>query len=91
MIKVEVAYAKADQQRIIAVEVLPNATIEDAIMASNILNQFPEINLDDVKVGVFSKLASLQSRLREGDRVEIYRPLQIDPKQARLLRLAKER
>ena len=90
MIEVEVAYAQPDSQKIITVKVLPNATIEDAIEASEIASIFPEIDLSKVKVGVFSKPASLETRLSPGDRVEIYRPLIIDPKEARRLRARKK-
>ncbi|MEM9243701.1 MAG: RnfH family protein [Pseudomonadota bacterium] len=87
MISVEIAYARPDRQFLQTVDVLPNATIEDAIRTSNILNQFPEIHLDNISVGIFSKKATLNTRLSDGDRVEIYRPLLIDPKQARRQRV----
>jgi len=57
-----------------------------AVKRSGLLEQFPEIQFPDVQVGVFSKKTSLDGPLHEGDRVEVYRPLTIDPKQARLLR-----
>ena len=83
MIHVEVAYATPTTQKIILVKVLPNATIEDAILQSNILKEFPEINFENISVGVFSKKATLHTRLQDNDRVEIYRPLTIDPMTAR--------
>ena len=86
MIDVEVAYLSKDEEYLLKVNVLPNSTIEDAIIASGILIQCPEIDLEKNKVGVFSKIATLQKRLQPGDRVEIYRPLLIDPMQARILR-----
>lgn len=87
MIHVEVAYATPAKQALVTVKVLPNATIEEAILASGLLDQFPEIDLSTAKVGVFSRLATLQTRLLAGDRVEIYRPLQVDPKLARKQRV----
>ena len=91
MIEVEVAYAKPAQQIILTVKVLPNSTIEDAIIASGILQQFPEIDLAVAKVGIFGKEATLNSRLSAKDRVEIYRPLIIDPKEARRLRAKRKK
>ena len=89
MISVEVAYATPDKQVILNVNVLPNSTIEDAILASDILTQFPEIDLQKNAVGIFGKRAKLTTRLRNKDRVEIYRPLLIDPMEARRLRAKK--
>lgn len=87
---VEVAYAKPDQQVIFQVDCPVGTHVEQAIKLSGVLTQFPEIDLSHAKVGIFSKKASLDTTLRQGDRVEIYRPLQIDPKQARLLRAQKK-
>ncbi|TAK76445.1 MAG: RnfH family protein [Gammaproteobacteria bacterium] len=81
--KVEVAYAGRDRQEILAVEVKEGSTIETAIQQSGILALFPEIDLAKQKVGVFSKQKDLTDIVREGDRIEIYRPLIIDPKEAR--------
>lgn len=89
MIAVEVAYATPKKQLIVNVNVLPNSTVEDAILASNILAQFPEIDLQKNAVGIFSKRVKLTTRLKHKDRVEIYRPLVIDPMEARRLRAKK--
>jgi uncharacterized protein len=83
LMKVEVAYATPESQVLIAVDIEPNATIQNAIDVSGILARFPEIDLTRQAVGVFSQRASLQTQLREGDRVEIYRPLLVDPKERR--------
>lgn len=83
LIKVEVAYAKPEQQVIVSVEVADGATAEQAIRASGILKRFPEIDLEQSKIGVFSKACKLDHPLAVGDRVEIYRPLLIDPKEHR--------
>lgn len=83
MIHVEVAYAKPDKQLAISVEIERGATIKDVILHSGILTMFPEIDLTKQKVGVFSKPRQLSDLVNDGERVEIYRPLIIDPKEAR--------
>lgn len=75
MMKVSVVYALPDEQVWLSVDVDHTATVLSAIQVSNILNMFPSIDLDKQKVGIFSKVAKLDSELKEGDRVEIYRPL----------------
>ena len=82
-IKVEVTYASKTKLRIIPLEVAVESSIETAIRCSGILTEFPEIDLTKQKVGVFSQLRHLTDRVQEGDRIEIYRPLVIDPKEAR--------
>lgn len=87
-IKIEVAYARADQQVIKKIEVETGTTAEAAIRQSGILEQFPEIDLGTTKIGLFSKATKLDTVLREMDRVEIYRPLIADPKEVRKQRAA---
>jgi putative ubiquitin-RnfH superfamily antitoxin RatB of RatAB toxin-antitoxin module len=87
-IKVEVAYARPDEQVIIPVQVAAGSTLQQAVEQSGILERFPEIDSDHLKVGVFGKLKKLSDSLREGDRVEIYRPLIADPKEVRKQRAA---
>lgn len=87
---VEVAYALPEKQMIIPIEVDESCTIEQAITLSNIKKHFPEINLENNKVGIFGKAAKLGDLLRERDRVEIYRPLIADPKESRRARAAKK-
>ena len=82
-IDIEVAYALPDEQVIIPLAVNNNATVEDAIRQSGILETYPEISLEVNKVGVFGKLSKLDTRLKTGDRVEIYRSLIADPKEVR--------
>lgn len=83
MIQVEVAYARPDIQRIISLEVEEGSTVETAILRSGILEAFPEIDLTRLSVGIFSKPRLLSDQVFQGDRVEIYRPLMMDPKEAR--------
>lgn len=85
-IRVEVAYARPDTQRILGVEVEAGCTIETAIRNSGILDLFPEIDLATQAVGIFSKARRLSDLVNAGDRIEIYRPLVIDPKEARRAR-----
>ncbi len=82
-IKVEVAYAKPDMQVILSVEVPAGATAQTAVEASGILAEFPEIDLQKSRLGVFGKAIKVDQPLREKDRVEIYRPLIADPKEVR--------
>ncbi len=81
--RIEVAYAKPSEQIILCLDLPEGGTAEMAILQSGILQRFPEINLECNKIGVFSKLCKLDCVLRSGDRVEIYRPLLADPKDAR--------
>jgi hypothetical protein len=90
-IEVEVAYARPDEQVILALQVPDGSTIEDAIRRSGVLERFPEIDLATNKVGVFGKVGKLDQPLVAGDRVEIYRPLIADPKEARKQRAAEGR
>jgi putative ubiquitin-RnfH superfamily antitoxin RatB of RatAB toxin-antitoxin module len=87
-IPVEVAYALPEKQLILALDVAPDATLEEVIRASGILDRFPEIDLGKNKFGVFGKLGKLSDTLHAGDRVEIYRPLIADPKEVRKKRAA---
>ncbi len=89
-IKIEVAYALVDKQVILTEKVSPETTIEEAIHLSGVLEQFPEIDLSNNKVGVFGKLKKLDSTLLENDRIEIYRALIADPKESRRKRAAKK-
>jgi len=82
-LKVEVIYALPAQQPLLQVRLAEGATVEDAIRASGVLDEFPEIDLAKNKVGIFSKLVKLDEKVRDKDRVEIYRPLIADPKEVR--------
>jgi putative ubiquitin-RnfH superfamily antitoxin RatB of RatAB toxin-antitoxin module len=89
LIKVEVAYALPEDQQIFSLNVDRGTTIEQAIHLSGILEHYADIDLGNInKVGIFGKLAKLDKVLQEGDRVEIYRPLQADPKEVRRKRAA---
>lgn len=83
LINVEVAYATPERQVIIAVTLPAGGTAEQAIQASGILRQFAEIDLSRQKIGIFASVCRLDQMLADGDRVEIYRPLQQNPMDAR--------
>jgi putative ubiquitin-RnfH superfamily antitoxin RatB of RatAB toxin-antitoxin module len=87
-ITVEIVYARPDEQSLEQLRVPVTATVEDVIRQSGFLERFPEIDLSGNKVGIFGKLTRLDAGLNEGDRVEIYRPLIADPKEARKKRAA---
>jgi uncharacterized protein len=86
--KVEVAYARPDTQAIITLDLPERSTAEQAIRQSGVMARFPEIDLEKNRIGIFSRPCPLDQALREGDRVEIYRPLIADPKEARRNRAA---
>ena len=87
-INVEVAYAMPEKQIIRAVNVDAGTTIGAAIVQSGIMMDFPDLELEEAKVGIFGKAASMTTVLSNGDRVEIYRPLIADPKEVRRKRAA---
>lgn len=90
-IRVEVAYARPEEQVILPLQVPSGTTVEQAIQRSGILERFPEIDLARQKVGVFSQIVGLDQPLRANDRVEIYRPLLVDPKEMRRKRARAQR
>jgi putative ubiquitin-RnfH superfamily antitoxin RatB of RatAB toxin-antitoxin module len=87
---VEVAYATPGLQLIMKVQIPPGTTVEQAIDASGIRGQFPQIEAQPV-VGIFSRKVPLDHPLSAGDRVEIYRPLTADPKEARRQKAAQDK
>ena len=89
MINVEVAYALHDKQAILPLQVVEGTTALEAAQQSGITGKFEEIDLDNAKLGIFAKVVAPTQVLREGDRVEIYRPLIADPKEVRKARAAK--
>ncbi|MBU6420659.1 MAG: RnfH family protein [Gammaproteobacteria bacterium] len=91
ILHVEVVYARSDVQQLAAIELGVGATAHDALRLSGLLQQFPEIELTTCKLGIFGRTIGLQHVLRDGDRVEIYRELPTDPKQARRERAWRQR
>lgn len=89
LITVEIAYAKCLEQVLLSIQVSPETNLKQALEQSTVLERFPEINLDkENKVGIFGKVVALNQTLRNGDRIEIYRPLIADPKEVRKQRAA---
>ena len=86
-IEVEVVYALSERQTLIKVQVPEGTTVEQAIYHSGIMNQFHEIDLNENRLGIFSRFVDRKTVLQQRDRIEIYRPLLIDPKEARRLRI----
>ncbi|HHV7521693.1 TPA: RnfH family protein [Burkholderia orbicola] len=91
MLSIEVCYALPDRQTLIPLSLPEGATVRSAIDASGVLALYPEIDLAHAKTGVYGKLAPLDAPLVDHDRVEIYRPLIVDPKLARQRRVDKSR
>ena len=90
-IGIEVVYAANRSQTILRLRVPQGTTIGEAIKLSGILEQFPEIDLKINRVGIFGKIARTGSLLHDRDRVEIYRTLIVDPKEARRRRARLEK
>lgn len=82
-VHIEVAYAKPGEQVVLALTVAAGTTAREAVELSGILERFPEISLADNDLGIFGSVVSPDRVLKRGDRVEIYRPLQVDPREAR--------
>lgn len=98
MIPVEVVYGLPHVQRLLALMVPAGTTALEAVRLSAIAQEFPEIVPETASLGIFSRLldgrsmpAPMEYIVQPNDRIEIYRPLLIDPKQARLRRAAKRR
>ena len=87
--QVEIVYALPHIQILEKLYVSAGCTVEQAIKCSGILDQFPEIDLTKNKLGIFGKFSQPETHLQPNDRIEIYRPLIIDPKEARRIRAKK--
>ncbi|NTV96326.1 MAG: RnfH family protein [Thiobacillus sp.] len=88
--QVSVAYSEPAQQIWLRIEVPEDSTVEQAIIKSGILRQFPHLDLTEQKVGIFGKLARLDAALQAGDRIEIYRNITADPKTTPRRRMAED-
>jgi putative ubiquitin-RnfH superfamily antitoxin RatB of RatAB toxin-antitoxin module len=88
VIRIEVAYAEPDRQFLRAFELQFGATVADAIKASGIEIEF-SIDVSTLSAGIWSKPVLPETQLDDGDRVELYRPLRIDPMDARRKRAKK--
>lgn len=90
LLTVEVVYASPHRQARYALRVGQGTTVAEAIRTSGVLEAFPEIDLARNRVGIYGVLTRPGQLLRDGDRVEIYRPLSADPKEARRTRAARK-
>ncbi len=89
LINVEVAYATPEKQSLIELTVPVGSTVEQAILASGVLDIHPEIELKKAKVGVWNRVVKPTVEVKNGDRIEVYRPLIADPKEVRKRRAEK--
>ena len=90
-LKVEVVYASRQAQEVIALEMQAGATARDALDASGIAECLKGIDIGRAPLGIFGQRVKPQTPLKEGDRVEIYRPLRADPKEVRRSKAAARR
>lgn len=88
-ISIEVVYGTPDKQVLLEVKIEHGLNVEQAILASGIFQHFPEIDLKLLKVGIWNRTCKLDTELKDGDRIEIYRPLIADPKEVRRRRADK--
>lgn len=88
--RIEVVYATPSRQELIEISVDAPVTVAAAIQQSGIRQRFPDTNLEALDVGIWGRVVSRETLVNDGDRVEIYRPLQRDPREARRLRAAQE-
>ena len=87
---IEVVLAMPEKQELVALDLAVGATVADAIEQSGIVALFEDFKLDTSKVGIFGQKVAQTQELRDGDRVEIYRPLLVDPKEIRRQRALKQ-
>ena len=80
---IQLCYALPEQAVVIDLDIEFGYTLEQAIAKSGLLTQFPEIDLTQNKIGIYGKLKPLDTIARDGDRIEIYRPLRADPMESR--------
>ncbi len=90
-IEIEVVYGLAHKQKLVSIKVDQGTTVRQGAELSGLNKEFPELNIGESKLGIFGKAVRSPDAelLKEGDRIEIYRPLLIDPKAARANRAAK--
>lgn len=89
-IQVSLIFARPEGYFLKNLRLNPEATVETALKESQILEKYPDIDLNRHKVGIFGRMVNLNTALNEGDRVEIYRPLLADPKEIRRQRALKQ-
>jgi putative ubiquitin-RnfH superfamily antitoxin RatB of RatAB toxin-antitoxin module len=88
--EIVVAYATPEKQVLIRIEAPPGCTVAEAIDLSGVRTEFPDIEINPLALGIFSRKVSPGYVLSDGDRVEIYRPLIADPKEMRKQRALRD-
>ena len=82
-IEVEVVFATSERQELVGLKLPPGSTVDDAIRESRLHERFPSQDLSGLEVGIWGRVVARDRLLEAGDRVEIYRPLHMDPREAR--------
>ena len=90
-IAVEVVYALPDEQRVVGLEVTPGTTAARAVRLSGLPERYPDVDFEAAQIGIHGRVVQADTVLNDGDRIEIYRPLIADPKQARRRRALSRR
>ena len=90
MLEIEIVYGLADRQVLKSMTVIEGTTVREAALQSSLEVEFPELDLQQAPLGIFGKVVKSETVLRDGDRIEVYRPLLIDPKEARRKRAGQE-
>ena len=88
-ISVELVFAAPERQRLSTVQVPEGATVGDVFAAGCLQTDFPGHALDELQAGIWGKPAGRDEPVRDGDRVEVYRPLRMDPREARRLKVGR--
>ena len=81
--EIEVVFATREKQSLETIVAAPGATVADVIGMSSVLALYPEQNRDDLTIGIWGRVVDEDHVVRKGDRVELYRPLELDPREAR--------
>lgn len=82
-LEVEVVFATPEHQELVSLELPHGSTVDDAIRKSRIQEQFPSQDLSGLETGIWGRVVARDRLLEPGDRIEIYRPLDMDPREAR--------
>jgi uncharacterized protein len=90
-LRIEVVYALPAGEDAVSVRLPPGATAADAVRASGILERHPEIDLERQRLGIYGRAVAAKAPLSDGDRVEVYRPLTLGPKEARRRRALRKK
>ncbi|STZ75900.1 RnfH family protein [Bergeriella denitrificans] len=90
MLEVEIVYGLPERQVLLSVQVAEGTTAREAVLQSGMAAQFPDLDVEAAPLGIFGKRVKDDAVLRAHDRVEIYRPLLVDPKEARRRRVRGE-